>query len=113
MTNSVAVNFTVAPSQENGFRGIRVNDVASSWMKRGITGQAKADAEEFAKLVETSPGTHLLGRMTGTIEIALAARLPCFRSATFVTGQTFFVDSCPPIEFIRCPETASMEAMSG
>ena len=76
-------------------------------------GQVKADAEEPGELDEASRDAHPVGRMTEPREAASTVHWIGACNAPFVTGQTFFVDGGPSIEFNRRPETARMAAMIG
>ena len=92
MTKAAVESFTFALSQEAGSRGIRVNAVAPGWVNAGFTDQARAEAEEPARLDEAARDAHLLGRMAEPSEVASAVLWLCSRDASFVTGQTLFVD---------------------
>lgn len=93
VTSKAAVeSFTAALSQEVGSRGIRVNAVAPGWVNAGFTDKAKDEATDPAELDRAARDAHLLGRMAEPEEVATAALWLCSQKASFVTGQTLFVD---------------------
>ncbi|MDE0520458.1 MAG: SDR family NAD(P)-dependent oxidoreductase [Boseongicola sp.] len=92
MTKAAVESFTTALSQEAGDRGIRVNAVAPGWVNTGFTDHAKAESDDPALLDATARDTHLLGRMAEPSEIAAVVLWLCSGQASFVTGQTLFVD---------------------
>lgn len=93
VTSKAAVeSFTAALSQEVGSRGIRVNAVAPGWVNAGFTDKAKDEATDPAELDSAAREAHLLGRMAEPEEVATAALWLCSHKASFVTGQTLFVD---------------------
>ena len=91
-TKAAVESFTVALSQEAGSRGIRVNAVAPGWVDAGFTDQARAEAADPANLDQAARDAHLLGRMAKPHEVASAVLWLCSKAASFVTGQTLFVD---------------------
>ncbi|MDE0211617.1 MAG: SDR family NAD(P)-dependent oxidoreductase [Boseongicola sp.] len=92
MTKAAVESFTTALAQEAGDRGIRVNAVAPGWVNAGFTDHAKAKADDPALLDAAARDAHLLGRMAEPSEVAAAVLWLCSDKASFVTGQTLFVD---------------------
>ena len=91
-TKAAVESFTFALSLEAGRRGIRVNAVAPGWVNAGFTDAALAEAENPSLIHEAAREAHLLGRMAEPDEIADAALWLASPEASFVTGQTLFVD---------------------
>ena len=91
-TKAAVESFTFALSQEVGSRGIRVNAVAPGWVNAGFTDHARARVDDPAKLDAAAREAHLLGRMAEPSEIAAAVLWLCSDGASFMTGQTLFVD---------------------
>jgi NAD(P)-dependent dehydrogenase (short-subunit alcohol dehydrogenase family) len=85
-------SFTWALAGEAGARGIRVNAVAPGWVEAGFTRAALATAADPAALRDKARAAHLLGRMARPEEIAAAILWLASPKASFVTGETLFVD---------------------
>lgn len=93
VTSKAAVeSFTWALAQEVGDRGIRVNAVAPGWVNAGFTDAALEKADDPAPLYQAAQDAHLLGRMAEPEEVAAAVLWLASDEASFVTGQTLFVD---------------------
>jgi NAD(P)-dependent dehydrogenase (short-subunit alcohol dehydrogenase family) len=84
-------SFTWALAGEVGPR-IRVNAVAPGWVDAGFTRSALAAAEDPAALQDKAKAAHLLGRMARAEEVAAAILWLASPKASFVTGETLFVD---------------------
>ena len=91
-TKAAVESFTFALSQEVGDRGIRVNAVAPGWVNAGFTDAALAEANDPKIIHDAAREAHLLGRMAEPEEVADAALWLASDAASFVTGQTLFVD---------------------
>jgi meso-butanediol dehydrogenase / (S,S)-butanediol dehydrogenase / diacetyl reductase len=85
-------SFTWALAGEVGAQGIRVNAVAPGWVEAGFTRAALASAEDPAALHAKAKTAHLLGRMARPEEVAAAILWLASPKASFVTGETLFVD---------------------
>lgn len=84
-------SFTWALSGEVGPR-IRVNAVAPGWVAAGFTRAALEAAEDPAALQQKAQAAHLLSRMARPEEVAAAILWLASPKASFVTGETLFVD---------------------
>lgn len=91
-TKAAVESFTVSLAQEAGRRGIRVNAVAPGWVNAGFTDKALAETEAPDALHAAARHAHLLGRMAEPSEVAAAICWLASPKASFVTGQTLFVD---------------------
>ena len=91
-TKAAVESFTFALSQEVGDRGIRVNAVAPGWVNAGFTDAALAASDAPEDIRAAARDAHLLGRMAEPDEVADAALWLASDAASFVTGQTLFVD---------------------
>lgn len=91
-TKAAVESFTFALAQEVGGRGIRVNAVAPGWVNAGFTDAALAEAKNPQVIYNAAREAHLLGRMAEPEEVADAALWLASPEASFVTGQTLFVD---------------------
>ncbi|WP_306118521.1 MULTISPECIES: SDR family oxidoreductase [unclassified Roseitalea] len=91
-TKAAVESFTVALAQEAATRGIRVNAVAPGWVNAGFTDKALAETDDPDALHAAARDAHLLGRMAEPEEVARAVRWLASDKASFVTGQTLFVD---------------------
>lgn len=91
-TKAAVESFTWSLAQEVGTRGIRVNAVAPGWVDAGFTHAALDAMEDPAPLYAAARAAHLLGRMATPEEIAAAVVWLASPRASFVTGQTLFVD---------------------
>jgi NAD(P)-dependent dehydrogenase (short-subunit alcohol dehydrogenase family) len=90
-TKAAVESFTWALSGEVGPR-IRVNAVAPGWVAAGFTRAALETAEDPAALQDKARAAHLLGRMARPAEVAAAILWLASPKASFVTGETLFVD---------------------
>jgi NAD(P)-dependent dehydrogenase (short-subunit alcohol dehydrogenase family) len=90
-TKAAVESFTWALSGEVGPR-IRVNAVAPGWVAAGFTRAALETAEDPAALQDKARAAHLLGRMARPEEVAAAILWLASPKASFVTGETLFVD---------------------
>jgi NAD(P)-dependent dehydrogenase (short-subunit alcohol dehydrogenase family) len=84
-------SFTWALAGEVGPQ-IRVNAVAPGWVEAGFTRAALATADDPGALREKARSAHLLGRMARPEEVAAAILWLASPKASFVTGETLFVD---------------------
>ncbi|MEQ8399861.1 MAG: SDR family oxidoreductase [Roseitalea porphyridii] len=91
-TKAAVESFTVALAQEAAARDIRVNAVAPGWVNAGFTDKALAETDDPDALHAAARDAHLLGRMAEPDEVARAVRWLASDKASFVTGQTLFVD---------------------
>jgi len=91
-TKAAVESFTWALAQEVGDRGIRVNAVAPGWVNAGFTGAALDQMDDPEPLYAAAREAHLLGRMAEPGEVAAAILWLASPKASFVTGQTLFVD---------------------
>ena len=91
-TKAAVESFTWSLAQEVGTRGIRVNAVAPGWVDAGFTHAARDAMEDPGPLYAAARAAHLLGRMATPEEIAAAVVWLASPRASFVTGQTLFVD---------------------
>jgi NAD(P)-dependent dehydrogenase (short-subunit alcohol dehydrogenase family) len=91
-TKAAVESFTWALAGEVGAQGIRVNAVAPGWVEAGFTRAALDSAEDPATLHVRAKAAHLLGRMAKPEEIAAAILWLASAKASFVTGETLFVD---------------------
>lgn len=90
-TKAAVESFTWALSGEVVPR-IRVNAVAPGWVAAGFTRAALETTKDPAALQEKARGAHLLGRMARPEEVAAAILWLASPKASFVTGETLFVD---------------------
>jgi NAD(P)-dependent dehydrogenase (short-subunit alcohol dehydrogenase family) len=91
-TKAAVESFTWALSGEAAPLGIRVNAVAPGWVEAGFTRAALAEAPDPEGLRSAARRAHLLGRMAAPEEVAAAVRWLASPKASFVTGETLFVD---------------------
>jgi NAD(P)-dependent dehydrogenase (short-subunit alcohol dehydrogenase family) len=84
-------SFSWALSGEVGPK-IRVNAVAPGWVAAGFTRAALEAAKDPAALQAKAGAAHLLGRMARPEEVAAAILWLASPKASFVTGETLFVD---------------------
>lgn len=91
-TKAAVESLTWALAGEVADRGIRVNAVAPGWVAAGFTRAALETAEDPAALEESARRAHVLGRMAEPEEIARAVLWLASPRASFVTGETLFVD---------------------
>ncbi len=91
-TKAAVESFTWALAGEVGPLGIRVNAVAPGWVAAGFTRAALDSAEDPAALLARAKAAHLLGRMARPEEVAAAILWLASLKASFVTGETLFVD---------------------
>ena len=91
-TKAAVESLTWALSGEVADRGIRVNAVAPGWVAAGFTRAALETAEDPAALLDAARRAHVLGRMAEPDEIARAILWLASPKASFVTGETLFVD---------------------
>jgi NAD(P)-dependent dehydrogenase (short-subunit alcohol dehydrogenase family) len=92
MTKAAVESLTWALAGEVADRGIRVNAVAPGWVAAGFTRAALETAEDPAALLDAARRAHALGRMAEPEEIARAILWLASSKASFVTGETLFVD---------------------
>lgn len=93
VTSKAAVeSFTWALAGEVGARNIRVNAVAPGWVDAGFTRAALHSADDPGTLLAKAKAAHLLGRMARPEEVARAIRWLASPKASFITGETLFVD---------------------
>ncbi|MCA3440377.1 MAG: SDR family NAD(P)-dependent oxidoreductase [Cereibacter sp.] len=90
-TKAAVESFTWALSGEVGPE-IRVNAVAPGWVAAGFTRAALKTAADPAALQARAKAAHLLGRMAEPSEVAAAIVWLASPKASFVTGETLFVD---------------------
>jgi NAD(P)-dependent dehydrogenase (short-subunit alcohol dehydrogenase family) len=90
-TKAAVESFTWALAGEVGPR-IRVNAVAPGWVAAGFTRVALETATDSAALQAKAKAAHLLGRMADPEEVAAAILWLASPKASFVTGETLFVD---------------------
>lgn len=90
-TKAAVESFTWALAGEVGPK-IRVNAVAPGWVAAGFTRAALEAAEDPAALQDKARAAHLLGRMALPEEVASAILWLASPKASFVTGETLFVD---------------------
>ena len=92
MTKAACESLTWALAGEVAGRGIRVNAVAPGWVAAGFTRAALETVEDPAALLASAAKAHVLGRMAEPAEIAAAFLWLASPKASFVTGETLFVD---------------------
>jgi NAD(P)-dependent dehydrogenase (short-subunit alcohol dehydrogenase family) len=90
-TKAAVESFTWALAGEVGPR-IRVNAIAPGWVAAGFTRTALQTAEDPSALLAKAKAAHLLGRMARPEEVAAAILWLASPKASFVTGETLFVD---------------------
>jgi NAD(P)-dependent dehydrogenase (short-subunit alcohol dehydrogenase family) len=91
-TKAAVESLTWALSGEVAGRGIRVNAVAPGWVAAGFTKAAIEMADDPDALQAMAARAHVLGRMAKPSEIAAAILWLASPKASFVTGETLFVD---------------------
>lgn len=91
-TKAAVESFTWALAGEVGALRIRVNAVAPGWVAAGFTRAALDRAEDPSALQAKAKAAHLLGRMAEPQEVAAAILWLASPKASFVTGETLFVD---------------------
>ncbi len=91
-TKAAVESLTWALAGEVADRGIRVNAVAPGWVAAGFTRAALETAEDPVALQDAARRAHLLGRMAEPDEVARAILWLASPKASFVTGETLFVD---------------------
>ncbi len=91
-TKAAVESFTCALAGEVAGRGIRVNAVAPGWVAAGFTRAALDAAGDPEPLLAAARKAHVLGRMAVPAEIAKAILWLASPKASFVTGETLFVD---------------------
>ena len=85
-------SFTWALAGEVGPQGIRVNAIAPGWVEAGFTRAALEGAADPEAFHAKAKAAHLLGRMARADEVAAAILWLSSPKASFVTGETLFVD---------------------
>lgn len=90
-TKAAVESLTWALAGEVGPR-IRVNAVAPGWVAAGFTDAALETAADPDGLLAKARAAHLLGRMAAPREVAAAVVWLASPKASFVTGETLFVD---------------------
>ena len=91
-TKAAVESFTFALAGEVAGHGIRVNAVAPGWVAAGFTRAALETATDPEALLAAARRAHVLGRMAEPAEIASAILWLASPKASFVTGETLFVD---------------------
>lgn len=91
-TKAAVESLTWALAGEVAGRGIRVNAVAPGWVAAGFTRVALEAAEDPLALRAVAARAHVLGRMAEPDEVARAVLWLASTKASFVTGETLFVD---------------------
>lgn len=91
-TKAAVESFTFALAGEVAGRGIRVNAVAPGWVAAGFTRAALETATDSEALLPAARRAHVPGRMAEPAEIAKAILWLASPKASFVTGETLFVD---------------------
>ena len=91
-TKAAVESLTWALAGEVSDRGIRVNAIAPGWVAAGFTRAALEISTEPAALQEAARRAHVLGRMAESHEVAGAILWLASPKASFVTGETLFVD---------------------
>lgn len=91
-TKAAVESFTWALAGEVAGRGIRANAVAPGWVDAGFTHAALEQTPDPAALHAAAARAHLLGRMGRPEEVAAAILWLASPAASFVTGETLFVD---------------------
>ena len=91
-TKAAVESLTWALAGEVAGRGIRVNAVAPGWVAAGFTRAALKTAADPGALKEAASRAHVLGRMAEPGEVARAILWLASPRASFVTGETLFVD---------------------
>lgn len=91
-TKAAVESLTWALAGEVADRGIRVNAVAPGWVAAGFTRAALETAADPEALQTAAARAHVLGRMAEPEEVAAAFVWLASPRASFVTGQTLFVD---------------------
>lgn len=92
MTKAAVESLTWALAGEVADRGIRVNAVAPGWVAAGFTRAALETSPDPEALQTAAARAHVLGRMAEPEEVAAAFVWLASPRASFVTGQTLFVD---------------------
>jgi NAD(P)-dependent dehydrogenase (short-subunit alcohol dehydrogenase family) len=92
MTKAAVESLTWALAGEVADRGIRVNAVAPGWVAAGFTRAALETVADPEALLESARKAHVLGRMAEPEEVARAVLWLASPKASFVTGETLFVD---------------------
>ena len=90
---------------EYAAQGIRANAIAPGWIKTAVTSGSPDDP----KRARWETTTSLLGRMGRTEEIASITLFLSSDQASFITGQTLFVDGGLTIIDATVRETLSMQ----
>ena len=91
-TKAAVESLTWALAGEVADRGIRVNAVAPGWVAAGFTRAALDTVADPDALLANAARAHVLGRMAQPEEIARAVLWLASPRASFVTGETLFVD---------------------
>lgn len=92
MTKGAVISLSQAIAQELSSRGIRVNAVAPGWVDTAFTDQGVNRTENPEQLRAYADSLHLKGRIARVEEVASSIAFLLSDEASFITGQTLYVD---------------------